>query len=78
VIWKSQSFGFPPFVTNRFTSQRLRQDLSRALFAMEKDPQGQAILRKLNLDGFTTAAPGLYHEVREVRTAVLKAYRQSQ
>tara|TARA_R110002167_G_scaffold213760_8_gene418388 strand:+ start:1448 stop:2311 length:864 start_codon:yes stop_codon:yes gene_type:complete len=62
VIQKSEQFGFPPFLT-RINSQKNALPLREALISMATDPEGQILLRELQLDGFTLSRPGLYQSI---------------
>lgn len=50
VAWKSPSHGFPPVVA--LASAPATARLRDALSGMASSPKGQALLKKLNLDGF--------------------------
>jgi len=63
VVKQSEAFGFPPFVANRSVSQADFNAMRAALLDMNKNPAGQALLAKLNLDGFIAGSPDLYKRV---------------
>lgn len=63
VVKQSEAFGFPPFVANRSVSQADFDAMRAALLDMSKNPAGQALLTKLNLDGFIAGSPDLYKRV---------------
>lgn len=65
VAHKSESYGFPPIVAAPHVpaaTSRVMQDLLRD---MAKNPQGRALLARLNLDGFTLGAPSLYTGIEQ-------------
>ncbi|BCB27402.1 phosphonate ABC transporter substrate-binding protein [Sulfurimicrobium lacus] len=63
VVRQSEAFGFPPFVANRSVSQADFDAMRAALLNMSHNPAGQALLAKLNLDGFIAGSPDLYKSV---------------
>jgi phosphonate transport system substrate-binding protein len=63
IIWKSEAYGFPPIVATRSVSKADFDAFQSALFRMGDDPEGRALLGKLNLDGFVAATPELYQPV---------------
>ena len=66
IAWKSEEYGFPPMVAHRNVPEadfRLMQDI---LLDMVNEPQGRAILERLNLNGFITGTPKLYDRVAEM------------
>lgn len=70
VIWKSGYYAFPPIVARQGTRNSALPGLNRALLAMQDDPQGQELLRALNLSGFTTPAPALFDSIKALVTSV--------
>ncbi len=66
VVWRSSPFGFPPWVAGKGASPSLRRSLAQALFAMDRDAEGKAVLEGLGLDGFIPPPPGLYREARRL------------
>ncbi len=60
VVQKSPEFGFPPFAARASISQKEFQAMQKVLLGMSKDPEGAALLRKLNLDRFTVGDPRLF------------------
>jgi phosphonate transport system substrate-binding protein len=64
IIRRSQTFGFPPLVYRIGIDEELRARMTDALLAMDKDPEGRALLSDLALDGFTRASSSLYDGVR--------------
>ena len=63
VVKQSEPFGFPPFVANRSVDQADFDAMRAALLDMSHNPAGQALLAKLNLDGFVAGSPDLYKSV---------------
>lgn len=58
VAWRSPSYGFPPIVARRDIADD--GALRRALLEMARTPPGQALLARLNLDGFVAGEDRLY------------------
>lgn len=58
VAWRSPEYGFPPIVARRGIDNT--DVLRRALLEMARTPPGQALLARLNLDGFSPGDAGLY------------------
>ncbi len=66
VVYRSEQLGFPPIVGPKSASDtNLARDLSAAFLEMATHKIGQVILGILELDGFTTADPSLYHGTLE-------------
>jgi phosphonate transport system substrate-binding protein len=66
VVYRSEGLGFPPIVSlGTPRDAALTDALSAAFLGMPSDPLGRDILAILHLDGFTQAAPDLYHATRE-------------
>lgn len=64
VIRKSELLGFPPVACLRGQAASADVRLVReALLAMQKDPEGQAVLSMLKLDGFAEEAQSLYNPI---------------
>ncbi len=63
IVWESESFGFPPIVAYHKVSKADIEAFQNALFTMQDDPAGRALLAKLNLDGFVAGSPDLYKGV---------------
>ena len=64
VVWRSDSFGFPPLVTRRKATNPNLQALKNALLKMSEDRSGQELLQALNLTGFTEGSPSLFESIR--------------
>lgn len=60
VAWRSPSFGFPPIVARRGSDPAL---LRQALQAMNQTPPGQALLARLNLEGFVPGSATLFDSI---------------
>jgi phosphonate transport system substrate-binding protein len=63
VAARSPEFGHPPFVAHSSVSPRGFAALQAALTGMDGDPEGQALLRRLNLDGFSVERPELFDSI---------------
>jgi phosphonate transport system substrate-binding protein len=66
VVYRSEQLGFPPIVGLKSASETtLAKAISAAFLDMPAYPLGRQILAILELDGFTTASPDLYHGTQE-------------
>ena len=63
IVWKSDKYGFPPFVARHSVPDADFQRLQRVLLGMSRDPAGQGLLAQLNLDGFTAGSPKLFANI---------------
>jgi len=73
VVWKSEWFGFPPIACRRSQLQtEWVQSLQTALINMSNTDDGLAILRLLQLDGFSIGSDDLFDGIRR-RIQVLDA-----
>jgi len=70
IVWKSAEFGFPPIVAHRQVSAKDFAEFQAVLFAMHRDPEGRALLEKLNLDGFVAGSPRMYQGVADMMRAL--------
>jgi len=70
VAQKSPEFGFPPFVARPSIARDDFAAMQRVLLEMPNDPQGLALLKKLNLDGFIEGEPRLYEGIARMAGAV--------
>jgi phosphonate transport system substrate-binding protein len=73
VAWKSPFFGFPPIVASKNLSPERLVSLRRAFLGMADDPQGAALLAKLNLNGFITAEDKLFDPIEHMLRSLVKA-----
>ena len=69
IVVKSELFGFPPIVTHRQMSERVR-GLKRALLRMHEDEEGRQLLKELNLDAFGEADDSLYDSIAALARVV--------
>jgi phosphonate transport system substrate-binding protein len=69
IFSQSPDFGFPPFVARIGTDAGAFGAMQRALLEMERDAEGQGLLRRLNLDGFVVGNPKDYEAVAEMMKA---------
>lgn len=69
IFAQSSDFGFPPFVARIGTEAGAFSAMQRALLDMERDTEGQGLLRRLNLDGFVVGNPKDYEAVAEMMKA---------
>lgn len=63
IVSRSREFGFPPLVAMKDLPEEVFEKFHRVLMEMGRNPEGQAILAQLHLDGFAAADPALYAEV---------------
>ena len=63
VIALSQEYGAAPFIADRSVSNDDYRAMQRALLGMALDPEGAALLKRLNLDGFALGNDQLYDRV---------------
>lgn len=70
VVSRTQAFGFPPLVARRGVSPAMVHDLQTALLSMQQDAEGEAVLKRLGLDGFTDGTPALFDGIRHMMLAI--------
>lgn len=63
IVQRSPEYGFPPFVAHRDIDPELFERVRRFLLAMHQDPEGAALLQRINLDRFTSGDLHLYDGV---------------
>ena len=63
---RSPEYGFPPFIAHRSVSESDFRTMQKSLLNMGANAEGIALLRRLNLDGFTPGNPAIYHSVTEM------------
>jgi len=63
VAWKSPRYGFPPVVALRGLPDKYFTQVRDAFIQMRNDRDGQRLLKKLNLDGFSVEDPGLFDSI---------------
>ena len=66
VASKSRKFGFPPVVSSKHVSAKLRKIFQQILLSMAKDSQGNALLDQLNIDGFIKGKPDLFKGIQKM------------
>lgn len=66
IAWKSEDYGFPPMVAQRNVSDADFKQMQDVLLNMGNEPQGRALLARLNLNGFIEGSPKLYDRVAEM------------
>lgn len=67
VIERWGPFGINPVVVNPRLDARTKSDLQRVFLEMSEEPEGQAILTRLQIDRFVVPQDSLYDSVREMR-----------
>lgn len=70
VIKKSEPYGIPPLVAQRFLPAELKERIRRLLFSMHQDPEGQKILKKLMIDRFVAPQEEWYEPIRQMKEKV--------
>ncbi|MEI7611879.1 MAG: PhnD/SsuA/transferrin family substrate-binding protein [Betaproteobacteria bacterium] len=66
IIEQSPKYGFPPFAAHRSVTQVEFSRMQQVLLEMPKDPDGRALLQRLNLDGFIVGDRSYYNGVAEM------------
>lgn len=66
VVWQSEQHGFPPIVCAAQVGQPTVLALQHALLAMERHPEGIAILAALHLDRFVRGDPRWYSSIEQM------------
>jgi phosphonate transport system substrate-binding protein len=69
IVERSPEYGFPPFVAHRDVAPVLFTKMQNFLLGMHQNPEGLALLKRLNLDGFIKGEPRLYDSVAEMMRA---------
>lgn len=70
VIWRSDFYGFPPVVVRSGGRSAELVALGSALMQMQDDGMGKALLRALNLNGFSNASPALFDSIKALAFSV--------
>jgi phosphonate transport system substrate-binding protein len=66
VAHKSPEFGHPPIVASALAAPETAQALRGVLTGMNRDPEGRALLARLNLDGFAPGNDHLFDSIEEM------------
>jgi phosphonate transport system substrate-binding protein len=66
VAWRSAPHGFPPVVARRNWPDAEMRQLAQTLRDMGAWPEGQAVLQRLNIDGFEEPRAGQFDSIREL------------
>ena len=64
VVWRSEEFGFPPFVTRKSLPYAEYNSFRHVLKSMKNEPEGRRLLQRLNLDGFISGDDRLFDGIR--------------
>ena len=67
IVAESEEYGFPPIVANVATSRQEVAAMLGALTGMAGDPDGNVLLKRLNIDGFIRGNSRLYERVVEMQ-----------
>lgn len=70
VVKQSPEFGFPPFVTGKAVAATDVAAMRKVLMMMSQDADGEALLRKLGLDGFVEGNEKMYGSISKMMLAV--------
>ncbi len=65
IVNRSRTFGFPPLVVHSSLPEEEVGLLRHVMLKMTEEPDGIALLRQLNLDGFITGNTELYEGIRK-------------
>jgi phosphonate transport system substrate-binding protein len=66
IVGQSEEYGFPPIVVNTSVAKRDSLAMRTVLVDMAKDPEGSALLKRLNIDGFIPGDTRLYDKVAKL------------
>lgn len=69
IAWQSEDYGFPPIVAQNQVSGADFKRMQAVLLGMTTEPEGRALLARLNLNGFIAGSPKLYDSVSDMMTA---------
>jgi len=70
IVQKSPGFGSPPFAARASISRDDFDAMQKVLLEMDSNPEGAEFLRKLALDGFAVADPGLFDGIADMARTV--------
>jgi phosphonate transport system substrate-binding protein len=70
IVAKTPVYGAPPIVANHFVSKEHFNDMQRVLMGMATDPNGIALLKRLNIDGFIPGDKKIYSHIIQMRRAL--------
>lgn len=66
IVQRSPDYGFPPFVAHRDVDPELYARVQHFFLTMHEDPEGAALLKRINLDRFVQGDIHLYDGVAEM------------
>ena len=67
---RSPEYGFPPFIAHRTVGDADFKTMQDGLIGIGQNAEGVALLRRLNLDGFTSGDPAIYRGIKEMMKAL--------
>lgn len=70
IIERSPEYGSPPFAAHRAVGADDFKRVQGVLLDMAKDPEGKALLERLNLDGFVVGEHSMYDGVAKMMRAL--------
>ncbi|MBI2937575.1 MAG: phosphate/phosphite/phosphonate ABC transporter substrate-binding protein [Thaumarchaeota archaeon] len=73
IISKSPPYGIPPVVVSKDVDPVLKEKIRKVFLEMHEDAEGQAILKRLSIDGFVQADDQKYDSIREMNSVVKDA-----
>ncbi len=73
IIWRSETYGFPPVVARRGADPELRERFRDALQGMQDSEQGRVLLEQFYLDGFEAPEAELYTGIERLMRRVERA-----
>jgi len=76
VAWKSAWYGFPPVVALRTLSDSYFIEVRDAFIQMGSERNGQHLLKRLNLNGFSIQQPGLFDSIESNMRFIQDAEKQ--
>lgn len=72
VVARSQAYGAPAFLANRIADARDVHNVQRLLLAMDKDPKGKALLKRMGVDAFVPGDKRVYERQVQMRRALVE------
>lgn len=69
IVQRSPDYGFPPFVAHRDLDPELFERVQNFMLSMHMDTEGAALMKRINLDGFSKGDIHLYDGVAEMMRA---------
>jgi phosphonate transport system substrate-binding protein len=67
IIWKSESYGSPPFAVRRDIPEESKQKLRDIFLGIHQDAEGQEILKNMMIDKFVAGDDSAYDTIRNMK-----------